>query len=124
LSTEELQAARGVLTADEYAQEFECSFQESVQGAIYGAELDAARAAGHVAIVPHEPKLPVDTDWDLGVGDATAIWFSQSLRPGEIRLIDYYEASGQRAAANRRTEVASIGSVPSSVNLPLLTQRS
>jgi hypothetical protein len=32
---------------------------------------------------------------DLGVGDATAIWFSQSLRSGEIRLIDYYEASGE-----------------------------
>jgi phage terminase large subunit len=39
--------------------------------------------------------LPVDTDWDLGVGDSTAIWFSQSLRSREVRLIDYYEASGE-----------------------------
>ena len=45
--------------------------------------------------VPSDPTLPVDTDWDLGVGDATAIWFSQSLRGGEIRLIGYYEASGE-----------------------------
>ena len=30
----------------------------------------------------------MDTDWDLGVGDSTAIWFSQSLRSGEVRLID------------------------------------
>jgi phage terminase large subunit len=37
----------------------------------------------------------VDTDWDLGVGDSTAIWFSQSLRSGEVRVIDYYEASGE-----------------------------
>jgi hypothetical protein len=37
----------------------------------------------------------VDTDWDLGVGDAMAIWFSQSLRSGEVRLIDYHEASGE-----------------------------
>ena len=33
------------------------------------------------------------TAWDLGVGDATAIWFYQ-LAGREIRLIDYYEASG------------------------------
>jgi len=39
--------------------------------------------------------LPVDTDWDLGIGDAMAIWFSQSLRSGEVRLVDYYEASGE-----------------------------
>jgi phage terminase large subunit len=36
----------------------------------------------------------VETDWDLGFGDLTAIWFSQSYRSGEVRLIDYYEASG------------------------------
>ena len=95
LSAEELTAARSVMTADEYAQEFECSFQASVRGAIYGTELDALRAAGRICTVPHEPTLPVDTDWDLGVGDATAIWFSQSLRSGEIRIIDYYEASGE-----------------------------
>jgi hypothetical protein len=31
----------------------------------------------------------------LGVGDSTAIWFSQSTRAGEVRLVDYYEASGE-----------------------------
>lgn len=62
---------------------------------IYGIELDAARAAGRICVVPYDPILPVDTDWDLGVGDATAIWFSQSLRSGEIRLIDFYETSGE-----------------------------
>jgi hypothetical protein len=95
LSAEELAAARAVMTADEYAQEFECSFEAAVKGAIYAKELEQARADGRVTAVPYDPILPVDTDWDLGVGDATAIWFSQSLRSGEIRLIDYYEASGE-----------------------------
>jgi len=95
LSPEELRAARAVMTADEYAQEFECSFDAAVKGAIYSRELEAARAAKRVTTVPYDPVLRVDTDWDLGVGDATAIWFSQSLRSGEVRLIDYYEASGE-----------------------------
>lgn len=90
-----LAQARQVMTEDEYQQEFECSFSASVKGAIYAKELDALRAAGRVLALPYDPLLPVDTDWDLGVGDSTAIWFSQSLRSGEVRLIDYYEASGE-----------------------------
>jgi len=92
---EELEAARKDMTADEYAQEYECSFEASIKGAIYAAELQGARAGGRVGRVPIDPILPVDTDWDLGVGDATSIWFTQSLRSGEVRFVDYYEASGE-----------------------------
>ena len=45
--------------------------------------------------MPYDPALPVDTDWDLGIGDAMAIWFSQSTRGGEVRLIDYLEGEGE-----------------------------
>lgn len=90
-----LAQARSLMTADEYAQEFECSFEAAVKGAIYAAELDAARTAGRIREVPIDPALPVQTVWDLGVGDATSIWFVQMLRSGEVRLVDYYEASGE-----------------------------
>jgi phage terminase large subunit len=92
---EELAAARKDMTADEYAQEYECSFEASVKGAIYSQELESARLAGRIGRVPLDPVLPVDTDWDLGVGDSTTIWFSQSTRAGEVRVVDYYEASGE-----------------------------
>ena len=36
------------MTADEYAQEFECSCQASVKGAIYATELETARAANRM----------------------------------------------------------------------------
>jgi hypothetical protein len=91
----ELLASRAVMTDDEYQQEWECSFSAAVKGAIYAKELDKARSEGRVRLVPHDPTIPVDTDWDLGIGDSTAIWFSQSLRSGEIRLIDYHEAQGE-----------------------------
>ena len=90
-----LTAARSVMTQDEYDQEFECSWSAAVRGAIYAKELGAARQAGRITRVPYDPALPVDTDWDLGVGDSTAIWFSQSLRSGEVRLVDYAEGSGE-----------------------------
>jgi phage terminase large subunit len=90
-----LAQAREVMTADEYAQEFECSFEAAVKGAIYAKEMEAARAAGRITRVPYDPALPVDTTWDLGIGDAMAVWFSQSTRGGEIRLVDYLESSGE-----------------------------
>jgi phage terminase large subunit len=94
LPGDELASARQAMTQDEYAQEFECSFEASVKGAIYARELQAAREDGRIGTVPYEPRLPVDTDWDLGIGDSTCIWFSQSSPRGEVRLVGYYESSG------------------------------
>lgn len=90
-----LAQARSLMTGDEYAQEFECSFEAAVKGAIFAKELDAARESKRICTVPIDPVLPVHTAWDLGVGDATAIWFVQVVRGGEIRVVDYYEASGE-----------------------------
>ena len=39
-------------------------------------------------------RLPVDTWWDLGIGDSNAIWFTQSIGK-EIRVIDYESGSGK-----------------------------
>jgi phage terminase large subunit len=94
LPIEELQDSRRVMTEDEYAQEYECSFEASVKGAVYAREMQQAREDGRITRVPYDPTLPVDTDWDLGFADNTSIWFSQSLRSREVRLIDYYENSG------------------------------
>lgn len=82
-----------LMTQAEFDQEWYLSPEAAIKGAIYGKELTAGRKAGRITRVPFDPMLPVDTDWDIGFGDATAIWFSQSLRSGEVRLIDYYEAS-------------------------------
>lgn len=95
LDADYLRQAREVMTADEYAQEFECSFEAAVKGAIFAAELQKARDDKRITAVPYDAALPVDTDWDLGIGDAMSVWFSQSTRSGEVRLIDYYEASGE-----------------------------
>jgi hypothetical protein len=95
LDKQYLAQAKAVMTADEYAQEFECSWEAAVKGSIYAREMEKARNEKRIGVVPYDPALSVDTDWDLGIGDAMAIWFSQSTRSGEIRLIDYYEASGE-----------------------------
>ena len=94
LDADELESARKDMTADQFAQEFECSFEAAIQGAIYARELEQARAEQRIGRVAHDASLPVHTVWDLGVGDATAIWFAQQHR-NEVRIIDYYEATGE-----------------------------
>ena len=38
--------------------------------------------------------MPVDTAWDIGIGDYTSIWLFQRL-PDRIRLISYIQNSGE-----------------------------
>jgi phage terminase large subunit len=89
----ELISLRSGLSEEQYAQEFECSFEAAVVGAYYGRLMRKAEEEERIAGVPYEPSCPVYTAWDLGVRDSTAIWFAQVVGR-EVRLIDYYEASG------------------------------
>jgi hypothetical protein len=75
-------------------QEYWCSFDAGLVGAYYGKPMEMARSQKRIGSVPWEPTLPVETWWDLGVGDSTAIWFAQRVGR-EVRLIDYLEASGE-----------------------------
>ena len=86
---------KGLMTQGEFDQEWYLSTDAAIKGAYYTAELSKARTEGRITRVPYEPQLPVDTDWDLGIGDSTAIWFTQSLRSGQVRVIDYYENTGE-----------------------------
>lgn len=89
----ELADSRSVMSEDQYNQEFECSFDAAVVGSYYGKLIEKAENEGRIGNVAWEPQIPVQTWWDLGIDDSTAIWFVQILGR-EIRLIDYYENSG------------------------------
>lgn len=90
LPESELEDARKGMTADQYEQEFECSFEAAIKGAIFAEDLKKAE----ITRCPHDPALPVETWWDLGVSDSTVILFTQTYGR-EIRVIDYYEAQGE-----------------------------
>lgn len=65
----------------------------SARGAYYAGEMQKLRAEGRIRYVPYEPG-PVNTFWDLGMNDTTAIWFHQFIAR-EHRFIDCYETSGE-----------------------------
>lgn len=90
----ELAAERGEEEADNIInQEYYCDFDAAIPGSYYGRLIAKAEAEGRIGAVPYDPRHPVITAWDLGVGDSTAIWFVQQIR-NVVHVIDYYENSG------------------------------
>ena len=64
-------------------------------GSVFGKQLAQAREDGRIGKVAYDDALGVYTAWDLGVGDATAIWWFQVTTGGEIHFIDHYESAGE-----------------------------
>jgi hypothetical protein len=78
----------------EYPSTPQEAFEASIEGAYYSKELAQAELQGRIGAFKAVPELPVNTAWDIGIGDATAIWFWQKSREG-IYVVGYYENSGE-----------------------------
>lgn len=75
-------------------QEYFVSFDAANVGAVYLEWIEQLEKAGKLSTVAHDPRYPVETAWDIGHKDATAIWFVQRVG-NQIRLIDHHEERGQ-----------------------------
>jgi phage terminase large subunit len=78
-----------------FQQEYYCSFDAAIIGAYFNKELGTAEKDGRITDVPYDPNQPVITAWDIGMSDATAIWFAQVMPGGVVRIIDYYRNVGK-----------------------------
>lgn len=70
------------------------AFEVAIDGVIYARELELMRRHGQITDVPWDPSLPVNTFWDLGLGDAMSLWFHQRVGM-QNRLIRYFEDAGE-----------------------------
>lgn len=75
-------------------QEFKCSFDAPLVGAFYSKQMAYLDKEKRIGKVPFEPKLPVNTAWDLGIDDEMVVWFIQEIS-GEVRIIDHVKVSGE-----------------------------
>jgi phage terminase large subunit len=97
LPQDELDDAAKTMSQDQYLQEFECDFESAILGAYYGKEMRQLTDDGRIMDVEYDPMFKVNTAWDLGYSDDTAIWWFQVVF-GEIRLLDYHSSNGQGVA--------------------------
>jgi phage terminase large subunit len=93
IDSAELADARKQMGDDQYAQEYECSFEAAIRGAFYAEEMRIMLAERRLVPIQIDPDIRVHTSWDLGISDSTAIVFWQCVGR-ERRIVDYYETSG------------------------------
>jgi phage terminase large subunit len=73
--------------------EYLCSFDAAQVGSIYGDLLEQLVKRGGISTFDVTPT-DVFTSWDLGMADATAIWWWRVQGEG-IEVLDYYESNGK-----------------------------
>lgn len=78
----------------EYPSTPEEAFKVSTEGCYYTEQLALARKQNRIGFFPHVDGKPVNTFWDIGAGDGTAIWLHQRIG-GENRFIGFLEGWGE-----------------------------
>lgn len=88
--------------AHEFPGTVEEALSATTEGAIYGEQMAALRAAGRIREFVPEGEVPLDTFWDLGCSDFTCIWLLQfagrdvlalNYRTGWMETIAHYAVS-------------------------------
>lgn len=80
-------------TEDYINQEYNCSFNQGIEGTYLGKQLQIAINEGRMLSLAYDETVPVHTAWDLGVGDFMTITFYQ-LIGNWVHILDYLEATG------------------------------
>ena len=92
----ELAALRRDMDPEEYAQEYECSFDSALKGAIYADEVNTMFSEERC--VPsglYDPNLVTHCAFDLGFTDATVCIFFQIGKDGTIRIVGCVVTQGK-----------------------------
>lgn len=82
--------ANGVMSQEEYDQEWYLSPLAAVRGTYYAKQIAEAHREKRVRPVPYDPALPVHDVWDLGAGANMAIGLFQRVGRN-VQMIEYLE---------------------------------
>lgn len=83
--------AKGLMTQEEFDQEWYLSETAAIKGAYYARQLMLARTQKRITLVPHDAALKVHDVWDLGKGPNLVVGLFQRYGR-EVRMIDREEA--------------------------------
>lgn len=86
---------------DQYEHVWEGAYASANAGAYFAKHLAEAKAENRIGPLSRDPLMTMRAYWDIGgtgaKADACAIWIAQFVGP-QVRVLDYYEASGQPLA--------------------------
>ena len=75
-------------------QEFYNSWTANSQGFYYLSIIEDLEKEGSICNLKVDSTAPVETWWDIGAGDYTCIWFTQTMGK-EVHVIDHYTSNNK-----------------------------
>lgn len=78
----------------EYPSTPDEAFQQSTKGAYYAVQMTKMRKEKRIGKVGINPSLPVNTFWDIGNRDGTAIWLHQQVG-SQHHIVGFIEGWGE-----------------------------
>jgi hypothetical protein len=106
---DELESLRAQMSREEYEQEYECSFESALVGAIWAEEMALLDQEQRARPLEWDPATPVSVVYDLGFTDATvALFWQHHPRSGENRIVHCYATTG----ADIHTHIDYLHSMP------------
>ena len=81
---------KGLMTREEFDQEWYLSPFAAIKGAYYAKQLAEAHNKKRITKVPYDPNLPVFDVWDLGKGPNMSVGMFQRFGKA-VQMIDYHE---------------------------------
>jgi hypothetical protein len=112
ITAKELEELRAHMDAEEFAQEYLCSFDAALKGAIYAGETNHMFAEGRVKMNLYDPNLETHCVFDLGFTDATVIIWWQVCPKTQIKRIVKCDC---KSGTDIFEHIASIHSFPGEV---------
>lgn len=91
----ELEELRSDMDPEEFAQEYLCSFDAALKGAIYADEVNQMFMEGRVSTESlYDPDLETKVVYDLGFTDNTVATFWQEGPDGTVRIVKVHATTG------------------------------
>ena len=91
----ELESLRKDMDPEEYAQEYECSFDAALKGAIYAEEVNTLFHEKRVRPGLYDPNLQTHVVFDLGFTDSTVAIYWQEHKDGTIVIVFVEATNGK-----------------------------
>ena len=73
------------------------AFESANEGFYFAKQISQARIEKRICHLPYDENAKTFSSWDIGIGDACAIWVFQLIGKS-VHIIDYYENSGEALA--------------------------
>jgi len=93
IDEDDLESERKRMSPELFSQEYLCSFERGVSGAVFGYCLSELKKKNQITNVAYEPGLLVHCAIDIGLtkgNETTIIWFQTAGDGAVIRIIDCY----------------------------------